>query len=225
MKFKLDLLKFSIIVLLLIGVANTALGAVFANRTAFETALISFHIEDFESYPTIGDEDRGALSNLTLNDFSLSSTPAAIKIWKSEHYGSHNTTLGGTAFLYLDTDLGFTGSETTFTFSTSINAFGFDYTGINEPGTRSEVILGEQIFNFTAKAPIASTSLFWGIIGIGDFTSVTLLTDLDSGFGVDEVTFASAVPLPATVWLFVSGLLLLFLKEFMNDIENCGKHI
>jgi hypothetical protein len=31
----------------------------------------------------------------------------------------------------------------------------------------------------------------------------------DSGYGVDDVTFGSAIPLPPALWLFGSGLLAL----------------
>jgi len=48
------------------------------------------------------------------------------------------------------------------------------------------------------------------VLGLGSsFTNITLYTSVDSGYGVDDVIFGSAVPLPPAIWLFGSGLLVL----------------
>lgn len=192
---------------------------VFTDRVAFESALLSYTIEDFESYGTVGTPDPllmipDGLASLALKDFTLSATPNAIKIWDADHSGSHNTTAGGTQFLYLDTDnLGFAsgtpvGSTTVFSLYNAVDAFGFDYTGVFEPGTDFTVSIGSNSFNLALNNPEAAP-LFWGVIGLGSFTDVTLATSLDSGYGVDQVTFGTAVPLPPALWLFGSGLLAL----------------
>ena len=210
---------------LYLGMAGNALAVtVFTDRGAFESALASYSIEDFESYANVGTPDPllnipDGLSSLALNDFSLSSTPAAIKIWNAGHSGSHNTTPGGTKFLYLDTDnLGIAsgnpiGSSTVFSLTNPVDAFGFDYTGVFEPGTAAmastfTVSIGSFVFDLTFNNP-EDVPLFWGVIGLGSFTDITLATSRDSGYGVDDVTFGSAVPLPPALWLFGSGLLAL----------------
>lgn len=203
---------------LYIGMAGNALAVtVFTDRTAFEAALATFSIEDFESTPTHGDPDASPFSpdglyNLALTDFSLAATPRAIKILDSAPAsGSRNTTVGGERFLYLDTDNPFTvltGSTTVFSLYNPVDAFGFDYTAVSEPGTDFTVTIGSNIFNLALNNP-ENTPLFWGVIGLGSFSDVTLATSLDSGYGVDEVTFGSAVPLPPALWLFGSGLVAL----------------
>jgi hypothetical protein len=203
---------------------NAQAVTVFTDRAAFEAALISYQIEDFESYATVGTPDPllnipDGLTSLDLADFSLTATPQAIKIWDAPHSGSHNTTSGGTQFLYLDTDnLGIAGgtpvgSTTVFSLYSPVNAFGFDYTGVFEPGTASTtssftVTIGQDVFDLAFNSP-EDAPLFWGVIGLGSFSDVTLATSLDSGYGVDAVTFGSAVPLPPALWLFGSGLLAL----------------
>lgn len=190
---------------------------IFTDRAAFESALNAYSIEDFESYPTYGTPDPLAnipdgLTSLALNDFSLTATPQAIKIWNADHSGAHNTTPGGTQFLYLDTDTGTGGSTTVFSLYNPVDAFGFDYTGVYEPGTTFTVTIGSEVFNLALNNPEA-TPLFWGIIGLGSFSDITLATSTDSGYGVDDVTFGAAVPLPPAIWLFASGLLALAVRR------------
>ena len=116
-------------------------------------------------------------------------------------------------FLYLDTDDGEVGSETDFLLNSPVTAFGFDYTGIFEPSNEETesiftVTIGSDIFNLSLNDD-PSSHLFWGVIGPASFDTVTLITSLDSGYGVDEVTFGFAIPLPPAIWLFGSGLLAL----------------
>jgi hypothetical protein len=201
--------------LLYAGMAGNALAiTVFTDRASFMAALDTYTVEDFESYPTYGTPTPliptipNGLTSLALDEFSLSATPKAIKIWNAEHSGAHNTTSGGSNFLYLDTDTGTVGSTTVFSLDNPVSAFGFDYTGVYEPGTTFTASIGSEVYSLALNNPEA-TPLFWGIIDLGDFSSITLYTSTDSGYGVDDVTFGSAVPLPPAAWLFGSGLLAL----------------
>jgi len=203
---------------LLIGMTGNAQAVtVFTDRSSFEAALAAYSIEDFESYPTYGTPDPlfnipDGLTYLALNDFSLSASPKAIKIWDASHSGSHNTTAGGAQFLYLDTDnMGNAngtpvGSTTVFSLYNPVDAFGFDYTGVFEPGTVFTVTIGSDVFNLSLNNP-EDVPRFFGVIGPGSFTDVTLYTSLDSGYGVDDVTFGTAVPLPPALLLFGTGLM------------------
>jgi hypothetical protein len=196
-----------------LGIAGNALAAtVYTYRTEFEAALLSSTIENFENEDPfgIGDFPNGQ-PDLTLQHFSLAATPNAIKIMGGPHSGSHNTTAGGENFLYLDTDnpgTVITGSTTDFSLYNPVDAFGFDYTGVFEPGTAFTVTIGSNVFNPVLNNP-ESSPLFWGVLGLGSFTDITLTTSLDSGYGVDDVTFGSAIPLPPAIWLFGSGLMAL----------------
>jgi hypothetical protein len=207
---------------------------IYTDRGDFELALATSTTENFESTsynsylidpdPYLSFDPPNGLTSLTLDYFSLTADDRpTIKIWNDEHEDSHNTTVPeppAAKFLYLDTDIGEQGSETDFLLKSPVTAFGFDYTGIFEPdsiekGTESifTVTIGSDIFvsdPFELSLNDDRLShLFWGVIGPDNFTTVTLITSLDSGYGVDEVTFGSAIPLPPAIWLFGSGLLAL----------------
>lgn len=202
------------IALLQLGMAGNVLAvSVYTDRTAFESALASQTVEDFESYTPFGNPDASpALPDgeayVDLDYFSLTATPQAIKILDQPYYGLDNTTSGGSQFLFLDTDIGLQGSETVFTLHSQADAFGFNYTGVFEPGTSFTVTIGSSVFDLSLNNPETSP-LFWGVLGLGSFTDITFTTSLDSGYGVDDVIFGTAVPLPPAIWLFGSGLLAL----------------
>jgi hypothetical protein len=215
-------IKFKIwlaVALLQTSIAGNALAVtVYTDRTAFEAALLSSTTETFESYTPFGNPNAlpilaDGLSYWAGNDFSLSATPKAIKILDYPYPVSgpdvENTTSGGSQYLYLDTDNGLLGSETVFTLNSPVDAFGFNYTGVYEPGTTFTVSIGSDSFDLSLNNPQVSP-LFWGVLGLGTtFDVITLTTTTDSGYGVDDVVFGSAVPLPASLWLFGSGLLAL----------------
>ena len=186
----------------------------YTDRALFEAVLATSTIEDFESvsydpYLIFPDPATpNGLTDLTLDYFSLEADRKAIKIWNNWHDGSQNTTAGGARFLYLDTDISEKASETDFLLKSPVTAFGFDYTGVFEPGTAFTVTIGSDIFNPDLNNP-ERIAEFWGVIGTASFNTVTLFTDLDSGYGVDDVTFGFAIPLPPAIWLFSSGLLAL----------------
>ena len=223
--------------------ANAVAVTVYTDRTAFEAAFLSAPtIETFEHYenggmpPTFSDpadpiidpdphlsgDDPNGLKSLDLYYFELIELTAeepTIKIgselvYPDQYAGSENTTPGGSQFLYLDTDESKQGSETVFGLGSSVNAFGFDYTGVFEAGTAFTVTIGSDIFNPNQNNG-EDDPRFWGVIGPASFNTVTLstITDStgfgDSGYGVDDVTFGSAIPLPPALWLFGSGLLAL----------------
>ena len=215
--------------------ANAVAVTVYTDRALFEAALATSTIETFESYvndgtppdPIIGPDpdpitgDPTGLEDLTLDYFRLTADRPAIKIWNAAHFGSHNTTpdttpgMNNTQYLYLDTDKFLQGSSTVFELYSPVTAFGFDYTGVFGPDTEDaksifEVTVNSETFRLDANNEILPLShLFWGVIGPANFTTATLFTSLDSGYGVDEVTFGSAIPLPPAIWLFGSGLLAL----------------
>lgn len=206
------------VAMLQLGIPGNALAVtVFTDRTAFEAALASYDVEDFESYTPFGDPDAppslpDGLTSWAGLDFSLSTNPQAIKILGYDYPASSpevvNTTSGGSNYLYLDTDKGLVGSETLFSLYQPADAFGFNYSGVFEPGTTFTVQIGSDTFNLSLNNPEA-TPLFWGVLGLGSFTDIILTTSIDSGYGVDDVIFGSAVPLPPAIWLFASGLLAL----------------
>lgn len=210
--------------LLQLGIAGNALAVtVYTNRAEFEAALNAgtVTVETFEdpSYETVDTPNVDIFlnptghSSQTLNYFSIATDPDAIKIFPGEHSDSHNTTIDGNQFLYLDTDQGLQGVVTADIFpnqsllAQSPDAFGFNYTGVLEPGNVFTVTIDQVVYTLENN-PVTNTSLlFWGVIGVNSLDKITLHTSMDSAFGVDDVIFGAAVPLPPALWLFGSGLL------------------
>lgn len=181
---------------------------VYTDRSLFQAAFPSFNIETFESSALIGDISSGATASQTFSYFTVSSNPFAIKVLGAPGgEGSFNTTPGGSKYLYLDTDRFLIGSQTTFSLDAPTLAFGFDYTGVNQPNSIFSATILNQTYGI-ANNPDNSTSLFWGIITGLPFSTVILTTSTDSGYGIDQVTLGvTPVPEPATMLLLGSGLI------------------
>ena len=180
---------------------------VYTDRTLFEAALPSFTIETFESSPLIGTLSSGAIQTQAFNYFTVSTVPNAVKVLGTPAgEGSFNTTPGGSKYLYLDTDIAFTGSQTTFALNEPTFAFGFDYTGVNAVLTTFNVSVLNNSYDLV-RNPDNSTALFWGIITNLPFSAIILTTSTDSGYGIDQVTLGvTPVPEPGTLLLLGTGL-------------------
>ncbi len=183
-------------------VSSSASAQIFTDRAAFQTALGAFTVETFETAPLIGTVDGGSVPSFILPDFTVNASPSAVKVLDTPApAASFNTTPGGSRYLYLDTDIGFQGTLTTFQFSSPLFAFGFDYTG--HPALLF-CQLGGQGFTLTGTSG-ATDLRFWGFIGASPFSTVSLDSNYISAYGIDQVTFA-IVPEPSAVSVLVMGL-------------------
>jgi hypothetical protein len=197
---------------------------IFTDRTSFENSLASFAIEDVESAALVGNSGGGATAFQTFSDFSLSAQSTtynadAVKILDTVIAGTGNTTPGGDQYVYLDSDIGFEGTLTTIIFSGAIQAIGFDYSGLSEPGASPTVaIVGQTpaddplLLALNTHPPTnlkqVNDALFWGFISNVPFSTIMIDSDIDSAYGIDQVTYAS-VPEPGTAILLAVGLGLL----------------
>jgi hypothetical protein len=186
---------------------------IYTDRASFEAAIGLFAIEDFESTPLVGTTSSGAAISRSFADFSLRSNPKAIKILDEVVIGAGNTTPGGDQYLSLDTDVT-QGSVATFSFDFDIQAVGFDYSGLSEPGASPEITIAGETYSIDRNVWPPTNfnrvrdALFWGIISDVPFSTLVLDSDTDSGYGIDQVTYATT-PEPGTVTLLALGLAVL----------------
>jgi len=112
------------------------------------------------------------------------------------------------------------GDSTTFSFATGIFGFGGDW-DLAIPGgegtgiTITLTLLAGGTEVLTTEIPRSISGTFWGFVSDIAFTDVLLTAGTQSGiaetFTMDNLVYSSsptsAVPVPAAVWLFGSGLL------------------
>lgn len=183
---------------------------IFTDRASFEAALALSAVEDFEGSPIVGTTSSGATLFRNFGDFSVSSNPRAIKILDEVAIGAGNTTPGGDQYLFLDTDLT-RGSVIEIDFAFDIQAIGFDYSGLSEPGASPTITIAGQDYAIARNVWPPTNfnqvrdALFWGIITNVPFSMLVLDSDTDSGYGIDQVAYATA-PEPGTVTLLALGL-------------------
>ena len=192
---------FCLIIAMMAGYAHA--GTVYTDRALFEAAVSTYTIEDFEAYPVSGNPGSGAVSQINFNSFSVTSVPDAVKVLDTEYFYSRNTTLGGAKYLYLDTDIGFTGSVTTLSFNSGISFIGFDYTYNQSWSSQLTAVVEGN--SFILSDVDYSGYGFWGYIGKDAFGTVTIDSGEISAYGIDQVTF-NAVPIPAPILLLGFGL-------------------
>jgi hypothetical protein len=188
----------------------------YTDRASFQTALGSFTTDSMNYSAGEQTCGSGAIGGGNAAYFTINTVPNALKFLGSPCPGGFDTTGDVSArYLYLDTDIAWRGSSTTFTMHNPTFGFGFDYMGINEPDTLWQVSVLGVFFN-PAPNDGSLDAKFWGIISTAAFTTIVLTTDIDSGYGIDEVTFGGSgmiIPEPAPLILVGLGLLVFGLRH------------
>ncbi|MCA9278032.1 MAG: hypothetical protein H6815_04500 [Phycisphaeraceae bacterium] len=167
------------------GCATAVSAQVYTDRASFLAAASSSQLDDVESYPVIGDPSGGAVPSFNANMFAMATSPTAIKIQDAAAFGAFNTTPGGVKYFYLDTDQGNVGTMLTLTANgaDTWTAIGFDYTDMDSvPLT---IFINGQAY--TAGPSGNNASAFIGIVSSTPFTSVSIDSGSDSGWGMDDV--------------------------------------
>lgn len=197
----------TLFLVLLLLTSNVSFATVYTDSSDFFSNAGSLDLEGFEALPVTNSFDSSALSLL---GFELT-TNAAMGVFSGvQGNGTHPT--DGSAFVHHFLS-GSSSLTVTFTFANSIVAFGLTTTDW------AELVGGPDIYTLTTNAgdylsitdnlEQPGTELFSGVVNAAGFTSVSLNGPLQGdAFGVDSVYF-STVPTPATIFLFLWGLVLL----------------
>ncbi|QJF52495.1 VPLPA-CTERM sorting domain-containing protein [Roseobacter ponti] len=186
---------------LLFGV-SAASAATFTDRSLFDAAAgPGLALESFESVPLSGNTASGGLPSADFGDFFVSATRPAVKVIDTPFFFAQNTTAGGKNFLYLDSDIGFTGFIMTLAFDAPVLSFGFDYSGLGRNGDESTIFINGE----TMILPKATDApAFFGFTSENGVSAFSINTNNNSAFSIDELAYgggetATPVPLPAAL--------------------------
>lgn len=189
-------------------ISTTQAATVYTSRDAFITDTVNINTENFNS----------------ITDFTpYHSTPLDTGAFTISMTGTVRTDSGRNVidpappqFASFDVDgtqianvLIDSGSSLFLTFDQAIYSFGVDLASLNDNILRTEIIAA----NTTTTPQIEAETFvrFFGISSSTAFTTIEFRGIANDGFGMDNVMYStapvSAVPVPAAVWLFGSGLI------------------
>lgn len=195
--------------------ASAATFTTFTNRTVFDGAAGLLTIENFNS--VVGEPSFAGVA-LTVGDLTLEATGPSTDLGLNQRNFIDQPTVDFSAFFDIDGTalanvLLFSDGDTLeIDFAAPVTAFGADFGDINFGAENNDslrtaiLVLGQQIAMPIAM-PINSVSLtFFGLISDTAFSSLSfIMVGENDGFSIDNVAF-SAVPLPAALPLYGSGL-------------------
>jgi len=180
----------------------------YTSKASFLAAAGSLSTETF-STATVGTST--ANYSGSFSDFTLSSVANGDKSGISTGtIASGNDTsipsnFTGQAFYGWGSSNGGVGPTTTFTFTSGITAFGFDWFNTDMTDNYSVTVNGQTtvVFNYTSSG-------FFGVIDTAGFNTATIQTNAYGGYistmGLDNVLTSSHVPEPTSAALIALGL-------------------
>lgn len=187
----------------------------YTDRAEFENALNSFtvdHLNGIQSgYYT------GAVNTLFRDDYVASGSNPNAQLYGCVYNvdcDTLNTTFDDSYILTWNKfdysyDFVFDGSTTNISLNIStINGFGFDYASAFDSSPVLPVLNG-------IAAP--TTSGFFGIISDENMGVVTL-NQTNNYLILDNITYGTVVPIPASLWLFLTGII--FMSRFVRKLNH-----
>lgn len=172
--------------------SNAALVA-YTDRALFESALASFTVDSFDGIA------QNSNPSYVRNDFTFSTASGAGSFGCINHAGCGDNSVLGFDSAYLWNYGTRYASGNVFTFNAPVYGLGFDYTAPTGYPEATPTIEGVTATLNTG---------FFGVISDVALSSFTLEQNVDFML-TDNITYGrqlSAVPVPAAVWLFGSGI-------------------
>lgn len=165
----------------------------YTDRTTFEAAAGTTITETFNSFTT---EEAFHTNPVDAGDFTISMTGPINDGFNFIDIPPHQDTW---AFIDGTTSMNVFLKKTgklIFTFDTPIKAFGADFRAFNDNANRVKFIVNGTSFNPPVSGNDQNT--FFGFTSTSQFSVVEMHADfgVNDSFGMDNVTYASAVPEP-----------------------------
>jgi hypothetical protein len=147
---------------------------------------------DFESEAPIGAQMGGGVSTLVLPGLTLVAQDPALKILDRAYTGNHNTTVGGSNYLSIDTDTR-AGTGVWFQFDQPIYALGFNLIDHDTGDVSLNIGSAHYLFPDLGNGE----SVFFGLV-LDDpllaFDELYLSSERDGQFALDDLFFAGWRP-------------------------------
>lgn len=161
--------------------------------------------EDFEDEPVVGSCASGGQVALSFDHFDAAASLPALKVLDTDcGNGNHNTTPGGTKQLSADTDLGGVSADVTFSFNTSVHAFGLFL--IDAEGGSTQITINGN--SYLVPPTGNGGQAYFGILSDVAITTVdfAIVDGSDSHYSFDDVAYgAGPVSVDAVSWSSVKG--------------------
>lgn len=196
---KKKILLLVVLVFGLVSVKQADATMIFEDQASFLSAVGYVVTEDFED-ELPGDPDHGALSLMTFDDFTVTSSPEAIKVLDVKWFGNYNTTPDGDKYLSADTDIGYQCSEVTITFDYALSALGFYVIDVED---FVDITIDGSVYRVLGHGDGGKS--YFGIISDSTFSVVHMdMGETDSHTSMDDFAY---IPEPATIGLLGFGCL------------------
>ena len=174
---------------------NASLINTYGSWSDFNNAYSYVVTEDFNSIPS-GESFK--INPLNIGDFSVVRNGLRTDNEAQFEVSPFNDSIAGRTTTV-------TGTDTVFTFINPIMAFAADLSAWNDYGTLRTTVEADG-FNVPVSIESDSTTRFFGFSSSQPFTEVKFIgNDVGDGWFFDNLAY-TPVPLPAGIYLFLSGL-------------------
>ncbi len=165
---------------------------VFTDRAAFLAAAGSVTGETFEDDPSTALCDGPGALVLAFDDFTATSSPAALKLLREPCFGNRNTTPGGQKYLGADTELADVSADVLLVFGGSLTALGMNLVDLDV--ATLEVTAAGGTWSVPPNGDGGES--FLGLVSSSPFNTALLriASGADSHYSLDDLAFTYGGP-------------------------------